>query len=364
MFRTSIFLSIAISTFAQSSVLRLNEIQLIGSHNSYHSGLAPSAMAYLRKTSPSTAESLDYSHPSLTTQLNAGVRQLELDIFGDSKGGRYAKPALPLLLSRSGLEPDPPPFASPELMLKPGFKVLHVQDLDFRSNCQPFTGCLEEILAWSKAHPRHLPIFILIENKASRPREYMVEAEPYSDQMFDALDAEIRSVLPPTKLITPDVVRGRHKTLEQAVLTDGWPALEESRGKIVFLFDQERVGPFYTKGHPSLEGRVVFTNAKPGTPDAAFVKTNDPTAGTIPALLRKGYLVRTMADGGPAAVRSGNTAKRDAALASGAQMVSTDYPFDKKAAGSGYSVKFDHGNARCNPVLITPACKADLLLEP
>jgi len=50
-------------------------------------------------------------------------------------------------------------------MEKPGFKVMHVQDVDYRSACEPFTACLAEVRAWSKAHPNHLPVFILVETK-------------------------------------------------------------------------------------------------------------------------------------------------------------------------------------------------------
>ena len=48
---------------------------------------------------------------------------------------------------------------------QPGFKVMHIQDIDPRSTCQPFTACLTEVRAWSKAHPGHVPIFILVETK-------------------------------------------------------------------------------------------------------------------------------------------------------------------------------------------------------
>jgi hypothetical protein len=296
---------VACATFGQPP-LRINEIQLIGSHNSYHKGLGPNEMAYLRKTSPKAAEALDYSHPPLTAQLNAGVRQLEIDVFGDTKGGLFANPAFPGLMAKAGFPLDPP-FYPNGVMAKPGFKVLHAQDVDYRSNCQPFVACLSEIRTWSKAHPGHLPIFILIENKDGHSRDYMVVPEPFTERTFDDLDAEIRSVFHPGEMITPDDVRGAHKTLEQAVLTSGWPTLEQSRGKVMFVFDQERIGPLYTKGHPSLEGRVVFTNATPGTPDAAFVKMNSPFSDRIGEVVRKGYLVRTMADGGAAAVRAGDT---------------------------------------------------------
>ena len=178
----------ATAVLAQS-MLRINEIQVIGSHNSYHTGISPNEMAYLRKVSPRSAEALDYAHPSLTTQLNAGVRQLELDVFGDAKGGLFANPAWPGMALKAGFPADPP-YEFAAAMQKPGFKVLHVQDLDYRSNCQPFVGCLAEIRAWSKAHPRHLPVFILVENKDGRPRpEYMVTPEPLTTETMEALDA-------------------------------------------------------------------------------------------------------------------------------------------------------------------------------
>ncbi|HEY3836199.1 MAG TPA: phosphatidylinositol-specific phospholipase C1-like protein [Bryobacteraceae bacterium] len=355
---------VSISSLATGQPLRINEIQIIGSHNSYHAGLGPHEMAYLRKTNPKAADALDYSHPPLTAQLNAGVRQVELDIYSDSKGGLFSKPGVLALMSQAGIPLDPP-FDPSGLMLKPGFKVLHVQDLDVRSNCQPFVACLAEIRAWSESHPKHLPIYILVENKDGRPRDYMVQPEPITPETFDRLDAEIRSVFKPKEMITPDDVRGSHKTLEEAVLSGtGWPALDKSRGKVVFLLDQKRVTPLYTEGHPSLEGRVLFTNATPGTPDAAFVETNDPLSGKIPALIQKGYIVRTMSDPGVEGVRAGATDRRDRALASGAQMVSTDYPFDEKAASSGYSVNLPGGGiARCNPVLQPAGCKPDHLRE-
>jgi hypothetical protein len=124
----------------------------------------------------------------------------------------------------------------------------------------------------------------------------------------------------------------------------------------VFVFDQENVTPLYVEGHPALRGRMVFTNAKPGAPDAAFVKMNNPTAPEIPNLVRKGYLVRTMTDGGVEAVRSGDTKRRDAGIASGAQILSTDYPFDWKAEGSGYHVTLGGEKIRCNPVNAPQSC--------
>ena len=333
----------------------MTDVQILGSHNSYHAGLGKSEMAYLAKVNPKLAESLDYSHPLLEEQLALGVRKFEFDVFSDTKGGLFGKPAIVGLAAKAGLPADET-YAKLGVLGKSGFKVIHVQDLDYRSSCQPFVECLMILRDWSKKHPQHLPIYVLVETKTGNPRpEFMVTPEAVTGETLDALDAEIRSVFEASHLVTPDVVRGDFATLEKAVLTRGWPSLEAGRGKVVFLFDQENVTGLYTKGRPSLEGRVVFTNGKPGTPDAAFVKLNDAASERIAELVKAGYLVRTMSDG----VKDGK--KRDAALASGAQIVSTDYYFSKKAA-SGYVVDFGGGIARCNPVRVS-ACRAGLLVE-
>src|SRR5712691_10592398 len=101
---------------------------------------------------------------------------------------------------------------------------------------------------------------------------------PLTTADFDALDAEIRSVFPANELITPDDVRGTHATLEEAVRSGtGWPTLAAARGKVLFLLDQGDQRSVYIAGHPGLKGRVIFTNATPGEPDAALVEMNDPT---------------------------------------------------------------------------------------
>jgi hypothetical protein len=343
-----------------SAQLRLNQIQVIGSHNSYHAGLAPSETAWLTKLNPKSADGLDYRHPSLDVQFSMGVRQVEIDIYADVKGGRYAHPANLKMIAEMGLPADPP-FDPNGLFLKPGFKVMHAQDIDYRSNCQPFTGCLAVILNWSKAHPGHLPLFILIETKVGGGRSFQQTTEAFTPAVFDDLDKEIRSVIPADKMIVPDEIRGKHATLEEAVLTEGWPTLDSARGKIIFLLDQRKAEADYVAGHPSLKGRVIFTNAEPGSPDAAFVEQNDPLKDPtlIPGMVKKGYLVRTRTDADTVQGRSGDTKMRDAALASGAQILSSDYYFSEKASWTGFSVNFPKGEiVRCNPVTGPPNCPA------
>jgi len=353
--------------------VRLNQIQVIGSHNSYHAGLGPHEMELLRARNPKAADALSYSHPALEQQFNDGVRQIELDIYADAKGGLYSHPAWPKMMADAGIARDPD-FDPQHLFDKSGFKVMHVQDLDYRSNCQPFVGCLQTVRRWSRAHPGHLPIFILLETKEGREHpEFMTQPEAFTPEAFDALDAEIRSVFSEEEMITPDQVRGARATLEEAVLKDGWPCLRKSLGKVVFLMDQRKVSPIYTQGHPALRNRVIFTNARPGEPDAAFVEVNDPRMNdprmndpqhdtpSIPDLIKKGYIVRTRADADLQQGKPNGIATRDAALASGAQMVSTDFPSVEKSP-EGYAVTFPQGEiSRCNPVNAPASCNAGSL---
>jgi len=336
---------------------RLNELQYIGSHNSYHAGFAPSEAALWKQTNPAVFAKLDYRHPPLTQQFDDGVRQIELDIYADAEGGRYAHPAIAEQIAKAGLPPAPA-LAAPGVMEKPGFKVMHVQDLDQRSTCQPLIACLQEVRAWSKRHPRHLPIFVLLETEES-PLQLAfptVQPEPFDAKAMDALDAEIRSVFRRGEYLSPDRVRGSAATLNAAILEHGWPSLDDARGKIVFLLDQHSVGQHYLPGHASLRGRVCFTNAIPGEDDAAFTERNDGSAEEIVRLVKAGYLVRTRTDADLKEPASNDTTRRDSMLASGAQLLSTDFP-DHEAAASGYVVRFDgDAAARCNPQFPNARC--------
>src|ERR1700677_2803812 len=243
-------LSIAIPSFAvgqtaNNDSVRMNQIQVIGTHNSYHAGLAPSEAKLMLARNPKLYQGLEYRHRPLDQQFNAGIRQIELDIFADSQGGRYAHPAGISAVAAAGLPRDPE-FDPDGVMSKPGFKVMHIQDYDYRSTCQPLIACLKIVRAWSLSHPGHVPVYILLETKTDLPPQYHATVtEKFTPSVFDALDAEIRSVFAANELITPDQVRGKHKTLEEAVLHNDWPTLAAARGKVAFLMDQRPAGAGY-----------------------------------------------------------------------------------------------------------------------
>jgi hypothetical protein len=356
---------LAQSQAKQDKLVHLNQIQVIGTHNSYNTGFAPSEAKFFSAQYPKAYHGLEYHHHPLADQLSGGARQLELDLVADPKGGRFAHPKIVELTKQQGLPADPE-FDPQHEMEKPGFKVVHLGDLNERSSCQRFVQCLQDIRGWSKAHPKHVPLFILVEDKQGRISQLpgAVEAEPWTAETWDSLDQEIYSVFRKHEIITPDQVRGSYPTLEAAVLAGNWPTLATARGKVVFLLYIKKSAPAYLAGHPSLRGRVLFTNSDPGQPDAAFVERDKGTPDIINPLVKSGYLVRTRSDFNTDAGRDNDTARRDDLLSSGAQIISTDFPLSEPAPWSGYTVGLPHGiPARCNPVSAPAGCN-DALLEP
>jgi len=106
----------------------------------------------------------------------------------------------------------------------------------------------------------------------------------------------------------------------------------------------------------------MFASSTPGQPDAAFVKIDDPTEAnqaTIRRLVRRGYLVRTLADEPVITPQSGDVSRRTLAFTSGAHWISTNYPVPGLADRweTSYVVAIPGGDiARCNPLVASPAC--------
>lgn len=345
--------------------LRLNDIQALGSHNSYHVAPAPELAALLNSYLPGLTAAWEYTHAPLAEQFAAaGVRQIELDVFADPDGGRYAGRKLNPLLGK-------PEAVTDDAYRKPGFKVFHVQEIDFGTTCVLFVDCLRSVKEWSDANPGHVPIMVLVEAKDTPVPDPLnlgfVQPLPIDAAQLDAIDQEIRSVFAEDDLITPDLVRGDAATLEQAVLDSGWPGLDDVRGRVMFALDNGDLRDEYAAGHPSLRGRVMFTSAEPGEPEAAFVKRNDAKTelAEIQDLVRRGYLVRTRSDADTQQARTGDVSMRDAALASGAHWVSTDYEVADTTFGNGYVVTIPGGTpAHCNPLVAPPGCEPTDIEDP
>jgi len=340
--------------------LHLNDIVTVGTHNSYKAAIPDAIMGLIRFGSKKAARELDYSHLPLAQQLDDGARAIEIDVAYDPQGGLYDNPAGAAMTG----ETLPTDFKA--IMAKPGFKVLHVQDVDFHSVCLTLVACLTDLKTWSKAHPDHVPILVTMNAKDDEiAMPGSVTPLKFDTAAFDALDAEILSVFTRDEIVTPDQVQGGAPTLRDAVLTKGWPTLGDSRGKFLFALDEEGAKiAAYVGGRKSLEGRVMFVNAPEESPAAAYLTLNE-TADIprITADVQKGFLVRTRADADTLEARTNDTTRRDKALASGAQYVSTDY-MRPDTRFSPYQARMPEGViAACNPQRRPERC-AGLPVEP
>lgn len=329
---------------SQADSLHLNQIQVIGSHNSYKSGIEAGVLALIAQVIPAQAKALDYRHISLTEQLDLGLRNLEFDVFHDPAGGRYAKPFGLQALQLQGVKPGA--FDPKGVLAQPGMKMFHIQDIDFRSHHLLLKNALFALKKWSNAHPRHLPVFVTVNTKDDvLDRPGFTRPLPFTKAALDSLDRELFDYFG-EKLLTPDFVRGRHGSLREAILTEGWPLLDDVRGKFMFVLDQwgEKIKR-YVEGHPSLKGRAMFVNSQKEAPEAAVMIMNDPKdqEAQIKSLVQAGFLVRTRADADTREARTGDYTRFEAAKRSGAQIITTDYYQADERLKTGYKVQFDDG---------------------
>jgi hypothetical protein len=261
------------------SDLRLNQIQIVGTYNSYH--LRPSKEVLESQR----GASLDYGHAPIRTQLDAGVRSFAIDIYKTNDA----------------------------------FRVLHIPGMDEGSNCETLKECLGEIIAWSNQYPEHIPLIVFIEVKnLKKPTGDLI---PMNNAGMDKLESLLWMKIGKDNLLTSDEVRGTESSLEEAVLTEGWPLLDSVRGKIMIVLNAPQpLQSYYSTVSPSLSGRAMFVKVEPGNPEAAVVVSND-------------------------------TTNRDAAFASGSHIITTDFPSPTPHPRTGYLVALPQGKAwRQNPV--------------
>jgi Phosphoinositide phospholipase C, Ca2+-dependent len=135
--------------------VRLNQIQVVGTHESYHLEATPAEKAIREAQSPTTEHEFEYTASPIAEQLGSqNVRQLEFDVWADPNGGLYANPLLRQLAGEGAYDP---------VMLQPGTKVLQAQDVDYNTRCLTLVACLRLVKAWSDTHQSAVPIAIMLE---------------------------------------------------------------------------------------------------------------------------------------------------------------------------------------------------------
>lgn len=349
--------------------VRLSDLQFIGTHNSYH--IAPDQAVFdrmketgyresARWTGAALEEALSFTHPPIRQQLDLGLRMFEFDLHDDPAGGRFADPGFLKALTpeiAASLAPIDPTGA----LQQPGLKVFHTADTDVRSQCLRFVQCLEDIRDWSAAHPGHMPIFIQLESKEGRKPILAgayepAEAAPFTDASWQRLHDEILSVFSPEQIFTPKDLRGEHTSVNAAVRAEGWPGAETLAGKVIFLLLDDP-GPqtaYVELTENSLEP-LLFVSRDAEDPHTGWLIRSTPRREQIRPLVEAGFLVYTRADAGSAEARRNDASRAREAIASGAQLISTDYPVPREEIGP-YAVSFGGAYVRCNTTLRRDNC--------
>ena len=295
---------------ASNERLRMNEIQFIGSHNSYKQQMPSLYFWLLRLIDGEGAKALEYWHPPIADQLELGLRKLELDFFYDAVSGE--------------------------------FPVGHIQVIDMETSCTSLRACLQEIRQWSDRNPHHVPIWISF-NLKDQAIPLLPDPQLFTPEALTNIDLAVEEIIG-DRLIYPRDVVGRE-----------WPLLAESRGKILLVLDEGgEKRDWYLK---DWQDRPMFVPVDEGHEAAAIMIINDPVRDfdRIRSLVKQGYLVRTRADSGTQEARNNDTVRRNKAFQSGAQAISTDYYLLTNPFDSEYRVSIE-GGIRCNPVLISENC--------
>jgi len=333
MFSKFLFLFLLVSFSCQSQIddtLRLNQYKILASHNSYKKHPNSKVIKFLSKFkkqlgASNDPEQMDYGHVSLPEQFdNYNIRGIEIDVNYDPKGGLYRKRKVNKLIF--GLKQkikDP-------IMKELGFKVLHIADVDYETNYLTFKQVLNELKTWSLANPNHTPIFVNIESKGFNPGDEsgflrflgFKRALQFNAQAFSDLDKEILEILPADKIFKPADLKANYSNIKERLTNEGWPLLSDCLGKIIFILEGNNQNLYEQIGM----NRPMFVYNPPNGDNTAFVVKNDPIGNEkeIEVLTQK-YIVRTRSDAGTLEARANDYTRLNAAIQSGAQIISTDY---------------------------------------
>lgn len=295
------------TTGAPVDGLRINHLQALGTHNSYHISPGPSV------------KDLDYTHRPLPEQLDGGVRKFELDLH-------FNDPGQPI-------------------------DVYHLEVIDMMTTCAQLGACLQGMRDWSDAHPGHHILYVMFEIKTAY-NQILV------DEWLADLEAQVLAVWPRDRVLTPDDVQGDAVDLPTALATTGWPTIDATRGKLLLVLHD---GGMYRERYVAdgLAGRLLFPDAYGDLtlPYAAVHSINDAIddAAKIGEVVDAGHLVRTRADADNVEPLAGDYTRAEAALASGATFISTDYPPPKGMVD--YVFEIPGGTpSRCNPRVAPGDC--------
>jgi hypothetical protein len=275
-------------------------------HNSYHKA---GQLSFL-------IEEWRYQLPTLEEQLELGVRVWEFDLH--------------------------------YMRLYKSFVNFHLQYLDTNSHCYCLGDCLFPMLEFSKGHPNHLPFMIQIEPKSVTDFNGICAQGKDDAFMFVELEQLILDIVGLGRVVTPAMIQRDHTSLVEAITTDGWPAVEDLRGKFLFIL--------IAAGPPCLQALSAADSIRPQR-DAVLFTSNQDESIFFGLGGERGR--RKVDSGFVNRERYRNTAD---IMDSGMQFINTDYPKEllddlksikqqQQTAGTGSNSTVSEG-AICNSRLV------------
>ena len=271
--------------------LKLNEIQVLATHNSFKAMPNMYISKFLELFWGQKTRNTQYGMPYLTDQLDSGIRGLELDIT------MYGNDII----------------------------LMHDPLTDWRTNGPDFAMTLEEINIWSDQNSGHVPVHIMIQIRStwsvfthkfgSFERENLIQMEELLDEILGE------------KIIRPGEIIGNNNTLTDAIMNDGWPMLNDSLGRFYFtiLFDDKHTKKEYIDIDPDFKTQncFVFTRLDDGIKDySAFILADCPFQEGLKEYVDANHILRTRVD-----VQFSHPPERlKAAIELGSVILATDYP--------------------------------------
>lgn len=308
--------------------LRVNQMQMRATVNSYHE--------FVFDHDPVVA----WRHPHAGVQAeDQGIRVFDFDVSGDRVSWIDIHPATHEL-----------PFDTANNCGSWEGDELHSGDL---------IGCLWDIRDWCRANPQHPMLIVLIgeTDPGDQPHQLVWQ--------LDDLESSIEIGLTRERLLVPADIRGDHPTVWDAIQADGWPTIDETRGKVMVVLNDRGPTRFaylmnggldpmdplmFVVGDPEVAGQdavgdeVLFTFE----PDATYdFETDMAQIEQMRNLVRRGFLVHAITD---------DPDKAALLREEGVHFVGTRFPEEVLGPVEG-------SPTTCNPVT-SPAWCRDEMIEP
>ena len=280
--------------------VKLNEIAILGTHNSYQRLATPEtrfAMSIIDAITFKKAglNTFDFEMDTLTEQLEMGIRNVEIDIETLDKDDKIE------------------------------FKVTHNSLIDNASSAYDFEKALKEIKMWSDNNPGHIPVIIIVE-----PKSFVIEVggmQKFSLDYAKELDKIVAETFGDSLLTPADMLRD-YDSFKDMRENDDWISLKEAQGKILVLLHDCDVTESYIALDESIKTQNMFPMLRYDDRNESYTsfilendawRANERRAENID---ESNLIVRTRADVYP----DYSEERYDVIEDCGSQIITTDFP--------------------------------------